>query len=437
MNDFRHRLLSTRRVSVWGIGFLGYTSLLRLQSKGFAADAYDFDHERMKALLSGRYPTQRHKESWSFNGSIHALDLSKVTALTRIDKMFRNCLHIISFPGAGEVGTENKLADLADYFVKYKKELTDGLVMFQSAGPPGDIQKNFIDRMIDAGIICSYVSAFRTDWSVEEFFIDSKRQVIAGYDDRSFQKARIFFNLFGIEHVALSNIEEAEIYECARKSLQYTISSFVNQLVMGYPNSDVRRMVALLLRDIQFDDTYPSIGAIGYKSASAIGHLLEGSVRPDRLTMVQDAESTNLSTILFYAELIKRAAPHQITIFGICEKGDQKDIRLSPSRVLAEKLIQEGMNVLVHDPYFTAQEIVELIPGASFNDLTRQSSKSDCIVLMSDHRVYSFLNQTDLDQMGATSAKLVIDNIGLWKDYRFSKHTVYHIPGDGKLGRLE
>ena len=35
MNDFRHRLLSTRRVSVWGIGYLGYTSLLRLQSKGF------------------------------------------------------------------------------------------------------------------------------------------------------------------------------------------------------------------------------------------------------------------------------------------------------------------------------------------------------------------------------------------------------------------
>jgi UDP-N-acetyl-D-mannosaminuronate dehydrogenase len=437
MNDFRHRLLSTRRVSVWGIGFLGYTTLLRLQSKGFSADAYDFDHERVQALLSGTYPTQRHKESWSFNGSILALDMSKVTVLSRIDGMFHNCLHIISFPGIGEVGTGNKLAELADCFTKHKKELTDGLVIFQSAGPPGDIQKNFIDRMIDAEINCSYVSAFRTDWSVEEFFIENNRQVIAGYDDRSFQKARIFFNLFGLEHVALSNIEEAEIYECARKSLQYTIFSFVNQLVMGYPNSDVRRMVALLLNDIQFDATYPSIGAIGYKQASAIGHLLEGSVRPDRLTMVQDAESTNLSTILFYAELIKRAAPRQITILGICEKGDQKDIRLSPSRVLAEKLIKEGMNVLVHDPYFTAEEIVKLISGASYSDLTKQTSKNDCIVLMSDHRAYSFLNQTDLDQMGATSTKLVIDNIGLWKEYRFSKHTVYHIPGDGKLGRLE
>jgi hypothetical protein len=206
---------------------------------------------------------------------------------------------------------------------------------------------------------------------------------------------------------------------------------------MGYPNSDVRRMVALLLKDIQFDDTYPSIGAIGYKPASAIGHLLEGSVRPDRLTMVQDAESTNLSSILFYAELLKRAAPRQITIFGICEKGDQKDIRLSPSRILAEKLINEGMKVLVHDPYFTAEEIAELIPGASYSDLAEQSSKSDCIVLMSNHRAYSFLNQKDLDQMGVTSVKLVIDNIGLWKNYRFSKRTVYHIPGDGKLGRLE
>ena len=437
MNDFRHRLLSTRRVSVWGIGYLGYTSLLRLQSRGFSADVFDFDHERIKALSKGRYPTQWHKESWSFRGSTLSLDLSKVTPVTKIEEMFHNCLHIISFPGVENYEDKSPLAELAEHFINHKKELTDTLVIFQSAGPPGDIQNNFINYLKDSGVGCAFVSAFRTDWSVEEFWVEDRRQVTAGYDDRSFQMARVFFKIFGKEHVALSNIKETEIYECARKSLQYTISSFINQLVMGYPNSNVRRMVALLLKDIQFDDIYPSIGPISYKPASAIEHLLQGSVHPDRLTMVQDAEATNLSAIFYYAELIKRTSPKRILILGICEKGDQKDIRLSASRILAEKFIEEKMKILIHDPYFTAEEILELMPGASYLDMSKPFSKDDCIILMSAHRAYSFFNQADLDQMGMTSARLVIDNTGLWKDYRFSKNTIYHIPGDGKLGRLE
>jgi UDP-N-acetyl-D-mannosaminuronate dehydrogenase len=437
MKDFRHRLLATRRVSVWGIGYLGYTFLLRLQSKGFSADVFDYDCERIEALSQGKYPTQWHKESWSFRGSTPNLDLSKVTAVTKIEEMFNNCLHIISIPGAEKYETKRPLAKLAEHFSAYCKKLTDSLIIFQSAGPPGDIHNNFISHLKDSGAECGFVSAFRTDWSVDEFLVENRRQIIAGYDDRSFQMARIFFQIFGEAYVALSNITEAEIYECARKSLQYTISSFLNQLVMGYPDSNVRRMITLLLKDIRIDDIYPSIGTISYKPASAIEHLLQGSVHPDRLTMVQDAEATNLSAILYYAELIKRTSPKRILILGLCEKGDQKDIRLSASRILAEKLIEERMKILIHDPYFTAKEISELIPGASFLDISKPFSENDCIILMSAHRAYRFLNQTDLDQMGVSSARLIIDNTGLWKHYRFPKKTIYHIPGDGKLGRIE
>jgi hypothetical protein len=57
--------------------------------------------------------------------------------------------------------------------------------------------------------------------------------------------------------------------------------------------------------------------------------------------------------------------------------------------------------------------------------------------MMTPHRAYRYLNQAELDRLGVTSAKFVIDNAGLWKDFLFSKDTFYHIPGDGKLGRLE
>ena len=147
MNHFRHRLLTTRRVSVWGIGYLGYTSLLRLQSKGFSADVFDFDQSRIKALAQGKYPTRWHKESWSFRGSTLGLDLSKVTPVPQIEEMFNNCLHMISFPGIEQPEGKSPLAELAEHFIKHKKELDDALIIFQSAGPPGEIQKTFINRL--------------------------------------------------------------------------------------------------------------------------------------------------------------------------------------------------------------------------------------------------------------------------------------------------
>jgi UDP-glucose 6-dehydrogenase len=196
-------------------------------------------------------------------------------------------------------------------------------------------------------------------------------------------------------------------------------------------------MVKLLLNNVQLDDIYPSIGTIGYKAASAKGHLLEGSKHPDRLTMLHDAESANISAIISYAEIIMRQPVKKVTILGICEKGDQKDIRLSPSLILAERLLAEGMTVFIHDPFFTEDEVSALLPGAGYIENLTESPHNECLLIMAAHNTYCYHTQTDLDNMGISSAKLVIDNVGLWKDFHFSENTLYHVPGDGSLDSLE
>ena len=215
------------------------------------------------------------------------------------------------------------------------------------------------------------------------------------------------------------------------------VSSFVNQLMLAYPNTDIRQMAEFIKDEIQFDETSPSIGPIGYKSASAIGHLIDGSIYPDRLPMLRDTKAACLSALISYSDIIKKWSNCSVAILGISEKRDQRDIRLSPSLILAERLLANGVKVKLHDPYFTNKEIAEFFPDAEVISDLSHPLNIECCVMMTPHRAYRYLNQTELDQLGVTSAKFVIDNVGLWNDFLFSKDTFYHIPGDGKLGRLE
>jgi UDP-N-acetyl-D-mannosaminuronate dehydrogenase len=437
MTAFKDRLMETKKVSVWGIGYLGYTMLLKLQSKGFYADVFDFSQDRLNELIEGDYPLSTQKLAWSSKGEMPSLDLACIQAVASPDRMFRNHLHIVSFPGRSDTNNSNRLEELAKLFQSNHKNAHEFMVLFQSAEIPGDLHRFFIDKLTAKGINCACATIFRTDWSIEEYLGVKNRQVISGNDSRAYEQTKWFMEILGIECASLTSIREAEIYECTRKTLQHTISSLVNQVVLAYPDVDVLQMVGLMLKETCFDDIRPSIGSIGYKSATATRNLLEGSIYPNRLTMVRDVDAANISTILNYAEIVRRRGLDSVTILGICEKGDLKDIRMSPALILAEHLIGESIKVSLHDPYFTPEEIKRLLPGAKYINIANLTVQSACVFLMSDHRVYRYLSQNDLDRLGVSGADLVIDNCGIWQDYRFASQTIYHIPGDGKLEALE
>ncbi len=433
---FIGQICAGRQVSVWGIGYLGYTFILHLQSKGFCPLVYDFNEERLGPFRQGKYPAREQREAWSTKREIPTIDLERIRIAGDVAEMFDNNVHIISFPGKSESENSNLLISLSDHFLKNKEKIKDSLVLFQAAETPGDIQRYFISPLAEQGATCSCATAFRTDWSLEELSFANRRQVIAGHDQKALARAQQFLELIDIDHLSLTSIKEAEIYENARKSLEYTVCAFINQLSMAYSDSDVRMMVKNLLNEINIREIKPSVGPVSYKAAIATNQLMEGSRHPGRLHIVRDAELDSLSTILSYAEIISRRCSVGVTILGLSEKGDQKDIRLSPALILAERLIAEGLSVGLHDPYFQAEEVSRLVKGAKFININEESTYGDCLVLMTDHRVYKCFTQEDLNKL-LSSTRLIIDNVGLWKHFSFPQDTFYHIPGDGKLTELE
>jgi len=435
MDNYKYILLSTKRVSVWGIGYLGYTMLLRLQAKGFSSNVHDFNKNRLNSIKNGEYPTKIHRDSWTSKGHIPLLDLSKINIEYTLENMFQNKVQIISYPLNATIESASKLINC---FLYHKQKLKDALILFQSAETPGFIETNFITPLKKNNIDCSFATIFRTDWSFEELSNQKDKQVISGYDETSIKKTQLFLNMIAIEeYEILQSIREAEIYECSRKTLQLSVSSFTNQLMMAYPETNIRKIVRFLVKNVQLDDISPSIGTIEYKYSSATSFLIEGSLYPERFTILQNVESANTSTIINYAEIIIRNSIVNVVILGVCEKGDQKNTSLTRSLLLTEKLLSEGIKVWIHDPFFTNKEISRLLPEAYYLEDISDAPVHDCFIVMTDHNTYQYITQKDLDRLGISSAKLIIDNVGLWKKFYFSEQTFYHIPGDGKLVDLE
>jgi UDP-N-acetyl-D-mannosaminuronate dehydrogenase len=434
MDKFKETLLKSKLISVWGAGYLGYTKILKLQSIGFKVNIFDITNSAFEEKIhKNRYPDIEQIYSWSQSGNVPLLDASKINIIKKTDQMFASNVHILAFPVMDRQGN-NLLRQVADIFCNHKDKLEDSLIIFQSAATPGVIDRDFVEALKDNGSSCSFVTALRSDWTIEEFLSNNKKRILAANDKRSLAKAMFFYYMLGTKYKTLSTIKEAEIYENARNSFQYAAEVFINQLALAYPDTNIRVMTEYLLKDIELNESHLSIGAGGYKMPYSVQNIFDGSKNPDALSLIKEVQNANLGMILSYAEMIKKIGCSSATLLGISTKGNQKSIDASPALILAEYLGKLGMEVYVDDPFYNKKLLSKILPRCKNTDIFTDKLRTDALFVMIDHNRYKFITQDDICRLGINNAKVIIDNVPLFKEFKFSHSTVYHAIGDGKIG---
>lgn len=433
--DFVSNLLTTKRVSVWGGGYLGLTTVILLQSAGFSVDLFDISGNDIGGLKDGSYPATSNKEIWTISGDLPPINMAKINICNNATQMFNTNVHVVSFPFI-DTTRQDIIAEFRKIIMNNRENIDGTLFIFQAAEIPRTVEKKFIHKLINEGIKCSYASAFRSDWTIEEFLMNSKIQVISGYDADSLEKIKAFIHLLDMKYEILSSIEEAEIYENAQKAIGFTLSAFVNQLSLSYPAIDMRKMSRLLVKNISTQDNLISIGSLKYNITNSLDHLSAGVSAENYLSILKEAESGNLSLLLKYGDLMKQKGVKKVSILGISSKDTVKDIRFSPPVILAEYLNKIGITVYVDDPYYDKQGIKENVPFAKYIDIHSDRIESDALFVFRDYNDYKFLTQKDIEQKGIYKIGIVIDDVGLFENFQFSEKTVYHIPGDGNLKKI-
>ncbi|WP_420266134.1 hypothetical protein [Candidatus Magnetominusculus dajiuhuensis] len=435
MDKFKEALLANKLISVWGIGYLGYTKTIKLQSKGFKVRIFDITQTGLD--MKGDFtPNSEQLYSWSSNAHVPAIDSSKAS-IVPIDSMFDANVHFLAFPPVDRDG-RSALKELADIFIEHKERLDNALVIFQSAGVPGMIDRQFIDVLVVAAhaVNCGFASAFRDDWTVEEYFYNDRTRVIAAKNEKSLNKARLIYDILGVKYKTLSNIKEAEVYENAKNTLQYAADVFTNQLAIAYPDVNIRAMARHLMDGVTLNEAHLGIGAGGYKMFSSVKNILDGSGNPHMLSLIKEVHNNNLSMILHYAESIVNKGCKSATILGLTTRGNQKTIELSPSVILGEYLNRLGVVVYVDDPFYGEAALAGIFPFSRATDILTDGLKSDALFVMTDHNKFKCISQADAMRIGIFNAAVVIDNVPLFKDFEFSHSTIYHAVGDGRPGLI-
>jgi UDP-N-acetyl-D-mannosaminuronate dehydrogenase len=347
----------------------------------------------------------------------------------------RQNVHFLAFPPEDRDGS-SLLDNILKVFIDNKRVLNNSLIVFQSAGAPGMMEKDFVNALHDLGLNCNFASAFRSDWTVEEYLFANKQRVIAADNSEALEAVKLLYDILGINYKTLSSISEAEVYENAKNSLQYAATVFINQLALAYPDIDIRTMTGYLLDDVELNESHLSIGAGGYKMFSSVQNILAGSMSPKFLSLIREAHKNNLSMIVHYAEKVKKMGCTSATILGLTVRGEQRNIELSPSVILAEYLNKLGLKVNVDDPFYNQEALSAVLPFCRSVDITKQDLETDALFIMTDHNKFKGITQNDVENYGISKAKIIIDNIPLFNRFQFSPSTLYHAIGDGSLGLM-
>jgi len=432
MSDFEKIILKDKKISIWGIGYLGYTTILRLQENGFLSTLYDFSKSRLSDLQKGLYPAKEQINSWSKNGKIPSLELEKIEIAEDKNLLFDNKIHIISFPNT----KSSSYVSLAETFVKNRNKLENSLVIFQSAGVPEDIEKFFYVILKKHNINIKIATVFRSDWTIEDFFDKTSIRVISGNNQNAVNDVKVFLDFLGLEAIKLNSIVEAEIYENAKNALNYTVVAFFNQLSLAYPGINVNELSKKMFKDLKFDNNITlGVSGVDYKSEQSIENILRGSTK-DFLTILKEANRTNISFLFYYIDLLKSKNIKSVTILGLSSYSTMKDLRFSPSVILSEYLYRENIEIYIHDENFNKEEILDVLPYCNFIDIYNDRILSDTVIIMSLCREYKFLTQDDIDKMDLSNVKYVLDNTGFFKNFIYSKRTIYHQLCDGNLSKV-
>lgn len=431
MRIFRERLAQSREIAVWGLGYLGYTEILRLQSRGFVPLLWDQSPQRVQALLSGDYPEASSKRAWSLSGEMPSPDTARMKVPSDPADLFAAPVHLFCMP------TESNLAlheEIKKILFAHADSLSGKLLIFLSAGIPGKIDSLYVAPLRDAG--CHIACAFREDWVFEEMMDTTRFRVVAGKDAAGLEAARFFFALAGCRTRSLPSIKAAEIMASAENMLQALSSTYLNQLATAFPETDIRKMTELLVDKHRSRLRHPSLGHLDIRQIFALGHLTAEDAADAALTLAGDVQRSSLTTLLSYADALADNGIRSVAILGTAPiQAAGRDTRYSPARILAEYLHKKNTAVFLYDPAYSAAELREIFPYAELFAPDAPLPAEAALVMTEIPQLRRF-SQNDLDRLGWSTAKVVIDNPGLFQYAAFSADTIYHVPGDGNLVRL-
>ncbi len=237
-------------------------------------------------------------------------------------------------------------------------------------------------------------------------------RVIGGIDEASTQKAILFYRKYVKGDLHGTNARTAEMCKLVENSSRDSQIAFANELSLICDKADVNvwELINLANKHPRVNILQPGCGVGGH--CIAVDPYFIVSDYPAESKMIGTAREVNNYKSFWCAEKIqneklqfelKYGRKPKIALMGLAFKPNIDDLRESPAKYIAQKVLQNSNN----DEYFIVEPNIESHSIYKLTDYKEAINKADIVVFLVAHKEFKNL-QID-------KKKLILDFCGVKK----------------------
>ena len=437
--DLKHALLSGQRlVGVWGTGYIGYSTLVNFAANGVKCLGTDTSPSIVQAVNEGKVPVA-NLEYWLGFDPKPLIDAGMISATTDWKELLKDeiAVHFIAIPTEkGDKPWDGALKDVTEKIAKIEAKRNSSLLMIiESTLTPEKTDELVIPILESAGLRVGrdiHVGvAPRRDWFISpEKNLKTLPRVVGGTTPETTKLMTDVLSIVCDHLVPAVDHRHAEMVKSIENAYRHVEITLANQLSLAYPNVDMTEVLKLVGTKWNIGTYHPSFGTGGYCIPLSSQYLLSGTGHPERLSILKAAVDTDSELPVMVADALASRDAKKVGVLGLSYKGDLKVHILSPTLKIVSRLKGKGIEVKVHDPYYSHNEIRQIVGTETFA-FPEGMKEFDAIVVVAGHRAYMAVPESTILK-NLVNCKLVLDNVEeAWKRIDFSAAGIeYHAAGD-------
>jgi nucleotide sugar dehydrogenase len=416
----------TAEVSIWGLGLMGYSLAGELARSGRQCLIMDINQTRVSRLNSGQIPFRHFAElphnyhrEWRAGRMRATSDESRMTA----DGHF---VHILCIPTECNGRIDSSILHQVVDLIATKAQARPLYLIVESTIAPvwidSIVHQSFSSAGLVNGIDYHVCASPRRDWlSTKGRTMASIPKIIGADSPQGLAMLRELYKPICDTLLEAPDAKHASLVKVVENYIRYRCILLASELGVLLPSFDMASVLRLAGTKWNIEAYHPSLGIGGYCIPLAKDYL---AAQDTSWTLAAELDEIEQRVASLARDAIKLRGPfNRIAILGIAYESGMKIHTRSPGVRLAGEILHENMDVLVHDPFYSKEEI-ERITGARALDFPGDLAGCDCIVLVTPHEVYRSIHPGML-LANIGSAKYIIDNLGVWADRVFPSSICY------------
>lgn len=442
MSDLKKQLLNgEKKIGVWGIGYIGISSMAYYARAGINCIGFDVSEQRVDDVNTKgeSVPTLPNIKYWI------AFDINKlikkklIYATHDYSELFADdiAVHLVTIPTEKDGKPYHEILKdvLAKIFGHYKKNklAEPPLVIIESTLTPNAFEEVIFPLAKKIGVKIGkdvlMGSAPRRDWFVSpEFNLKTLPRVVGGTDKYTTNLMADVCGIISNKVYKASSHRVAAMVKSAENSNRHINILWAIQLSLAYPNDNIEEVLKLASTKWNIGRYHASFGTGGYCIPLSSQYVMNGADHPEKLTILKSAMETDLSQPKRVAQSIVDKGYKNIGIMGLAYTQDLKVSILSPTIGLVKEFKRLGVKVKVNDPLFSSTEIKDICGADSFQ-FPNGLKEFDAILIVAGHLEYKSIPQNELIA-NLKNCKFILDNMGDLKNVEFPERITYKEVGD-------